>query len=117
MPSAPISFINSAIASGHGIPGSRVPWSHIIIGNSTRTPRRWKSATICFTPGNAAGHAANHVVLIAVVDPHVRIGRPDQHGIDAAIALLKIVKIAVDGVFARQQDRRNTGPAPSSAAA
>ena len=32
--------IKLATASGHGMPGSRVPWSHIIMGNSTRTPRR-----------------------------------------------------------------------------
>ena len=30
----------SAMASGQGWPGSRVPWSHIIMGKSTRTPRR-----------------------------------------------------------------------------
>ena len=38
-----------------GLPGSRVPWSHIIMGNSTRTPRRWKSATICCTPATPPG--------------------------------------------------------------
>jgi hypothetical protein len=36
---------------------------------------------------NAARHRANHVVLIPVVDAHVRIGRPDEHGIDSAVAL------------------------------
>ena len=55
MPSAPICFISPATASGHGCEGSCVPWSHIIIGNSTRTPRRWKSATICRTPSIPPG--------------------------------------------------------------
>ena len=32
------------LSPGH--PRIRVPWSHIIMGNSTRTPRRWKSAII-----------------------------------------------------------------------
>ena len=30
----------SAMASGQGLPASCVPWSHIIMGKSTRTPRR-----------------------------------------------------------------------------
>ena len=100
MPSASISFISSAMASGQGWPGSRVPWSHIIMGNSTRTPRRWKSATIWRTPSTPPGMDSNHVELVAIVDAHVGIGGPDQHRVDAAIALLEIVEIAIDGVLA-----------------
>ena len=66
---------------------------------------------------DAARHAANHVVLIAIVDAHVGIGGPDQYGVDAAIALFQIIQIAVDRIFARRPDRRNSDPAPSSAAA
>ena len=40
MPSAPIPASRLAISSGHECSGWRVPWSHIIIGNRTRTPRR-----------------------------------------------------------------------------
>ena len=49
---------------------------------------------------DAAGHGLDHLELIAVVDAHVGIGGPDQHGIDAAIALFEIVEIAVDRVVA-----------------
>ena len=35
-----------------------------------------------------AGHVVQQVVLVAVVDADVRIDRPDQHGIDAAVARL-----------------------------
>ena len=45
-----------------------------------------------------AGHAANHVMLIAVVDSHVRIGRPDQYRIDPSISLLQIIEITVHGI-------------------
>ncbi len=49
---------------------------------------------------DAAGHGAHHVVLIAVVDAHVRIGRPDENRIDAAVSLLEVVEIAIDRVLA-----------------
>ena len=52
---------------------------------------------------NAARHAANQVVLVAVVDAHVRVGRPDQDRIDSAEALVEIVEVAVDGVLARDR--------------
>src|SRR5579872_7433687 len=39
-------------------------------------------------------------MLVAVVDPHVGISWPDQHRIDAAEALLQVIEIAVDSVFA-----------------
>lgn len=54
-----------------------------------------------FHAGNATGHTANHVVLVAVIDAHVRVGRPDQDGVDPAVSLLEIVDITVDGVLAQ----------------
>ena len=44
------------------------------------------------------GHVVEQVELVAVVDANVRINRPDEHRIDAAVALVEIVQIAVDGV-------------------
>ena len=54
-------------------------------------------------PRHAARHGPNQVVLIAVVDAHVRIRRPDQHCIDSAVALFKIVEITVDRVSVRDR--------------
>ena len=52
-------------------------------------------------PGfDAAGHGANHVLLIAIVDAHIWIGRPDEHRVDAAVTLLEIVEVAIDRVLA-----------------
>ena len=49
--------------------------------------------------GDASGHAADQVVLIAIVDSHVWIGWPDQDRVDAAVALFNVVEIAVYGVL------------------
>jgi hypothetical protein len=49
--------------------------------------------------GHASGHGADHVVLIPVIDAHIRIGGPDEHRIDSAITLLDIIEIAIDGVL------------------
>ena len=68
------------------------------MGNKTRTPRLVKIRNHLPHAGNSSRHAANHVVLIAVVDSHVRISRPDQHRIDSSVALFQIVEIAIDGV-------------------
>ena len=38
-------------------------------------------------------------MLISVIDAHVRIGGPDEHRVDSAIALLDIIEITIDGVF------------------
>ena len=43
-------------------------------------------------PGHASGHGANHVVLISVIDAHVRIGGPDKHRVDSSISLFQIVE-------------------------
>ena len=51
---------------------------------------------------NAAGHGLNHLKLVAVVDPHVWIGSPDEHRINAAVALFYIVEVAIDSVTASQ---------------
>ena len=53
--------------------------------------------------GDASRHAADQVVLVAVIDAHVRIGGPDQHRVDSAIALLQIIEIAIDGVLVRDR--------------
>lgn len=50
--------------------------------------------------GCAARHGEDHVQLIAVVDAQIGIGGPDDHRIDAAIALVEIVQIPGHGVFA-----------------
>src|SRR5713226_2930446 len=51
--------------------------------------------------GDTSGHAANHVVLIAVIDTKVRVGRPDQDSIDSAVPLFEIVEVTLNGVLAR----------------
>ena len=37
---------------------------------------------------------------LRVIDADVRIDGPDQDGVDAAVSLLQIVEIAIDGVLA-----------------
>ena len=49
---------------------------------------------------NAARHGADQVVLVAIIDAHIRIGRPDKNCIDAAKSLLEIIEVAVNRVFA-----------------
>jgi hypothetical protein len=48
---------------------------------------------------DAARHGANHVVLITIVDAHIWIGSPDQDSIDAAIALVEVVQVAINRVL------------------
>ena len=55
------------------------------------------------TPATPPGMAADQVVLIAIVDAHIRISRPDQDGIDAAVALFEIVEVSVHRVLARDR--------------
>ena len=103
MPSASISAISSATASGHGLPGiarSLVPHHH--------RKQHLDAAAVKIRhhlahAGDAARHGADHVQLIAVVDAQIGIGGPDEHRIDAAIALLEIVQIAVHRVFAARR--------------
>ena len=47
---------------------------------------------------DSAGHRTNHVVLIAIVDAHIRIGWPDEDGINSSIALHSIVDISIHSV-------------------
>src|SRR5208283_6078121 len=49
--------------------------------------------------GNTTGHAANHVVLISVVNSHVRVSWPDQNRINTAVAFLEVVEVSVYGVL------------------
>jgi hypothetical protein len=50
--------------------------------------------------GQAPGHVAQQVVLVAVVQSDVWIGVPYQNAIYAPVALIEIVKVAVRRVFA-----------------
>ena len=47
-----------------------------------------------------AGHVAQEVELVAIVDADVGIDGPEQHAIDAAVAMVEIGEEAVDGVAA-----------------
>src|ERR1700744_1379848 len=49
---------------------------------------------------NSPGHVVKEIELVSVVDAHVRIRWPDEHGINAAESFVEIVEIAVDSVFA-----------------
>ena len=40
-------------------------------------------------------------MLVAIIDAHVGISRPDENGVDPAKSLLKIIKVAVNCIFAR----------------
>ena len=51
-------------------------------------------------PFHAAGHGTHHVVLIAIVDAHVGIGRPDEHRVDSAIAFVQVIEVTIDRVLA-----------------
>src|ERR1035438_3767000 len=51
--------------------------------------------------GNSAWHAAKHVMLIPIVDPHIWVTRPYQDCINTAIALLKVVQVSVYCVLPR----------------
>jgi hypothetical protein len=48
-------------------------------------------------------HRAHHVELIAVIDSHIWVGRPYQHGINATVTAVQIIEILVDRVFAGQR--------------
>ena len=48
---------------------------------------------------HAAGQIAEHVELIAAVDADIGISVPDEHAVDSAIPLLKVLQITVDGVL------------------
>src|SRR5579883_2766829 len=50
---------------------------------------------------DSARHVTNQVKLIAIVNSDVGIGWPDEHGVDAAIALVEIIQVTLDGVPAR----------------
>ena len=39
-------------------------------------------------------------MLVAIIDAHIRVSRPDEHSVDAAKPLLQIIEVAVDGIFA-----------------
>src|ERR1700682_3580227 len=43
-------------------------------------------------------HGANHVVLVAIVDTHIRIRRPNQNSVNAPIPLFQIVQVPIHRV-------------------
>ena len=45
-----------------------------------------------------ARHIPDHVLLIAIVNSHVWVRRPNEHGVDATVSFLQVVKIPVDRV-------------------
>src|SRR5487761_1081848 len=49
---------------------------------------------------HTARHRAHHILLISIVDTHIRIGSPYEHSIDAPIAFLQIIEIPIYGVLA-----------------
>src|SRR6202789_4739134 len=50
---------------------------------------------------DAPRHGADHVMLVAVIDTHVGISRPDEHRVDASVTLIEIIEVAVHRVLAR----------------
>ena len=48
-------------------------------------------------PCRAARHVHQQVVLVAVVNADVRVGVPDENGINSPVALFEIVEVAVHG--------------------
>ena len=50
-----------------------------------------------------AGHGPHHVLLVAIIDAHVGIGRPDKYAVDSAISLLEVIQIAIHRVLACQR--------------
>src|SRR6266481_2486242 len=53
--------------------------------------------------GDASWHAANHVVLVAVVDAYVGISRPDQDGIDSSETLHRVIDVPVNRIPVRDR--------------
>ena len=71
-----------------------------MVGQNTLHAAAVKIVDHLLQAGDAAGHVARQIVLVAIVDADVRIDGPDQHAVDAAVALFQIVEIAVDRVLA-----------------
>ena len=94
-----------------------MPSSHIIIGKEDAHAAAMKVGDHLSNAFDAAGHGLDHLELVAVVDAHVGVGRPDEDGVDSAIAFFEIVEVAIDGVTPGQLGRRSSDRAPSSAAA
>src|ERR1700693_2222563 len=49
----------------------------------------------------AAGHRRDHIELVAIINSKIWVIRPQQNGVDAAIALLDVGQIPIDGIFPR----------------
>ena len=43
--------------------------------------------------GDTSGHRADEVELVAIVDSHVRIRRPDQYRINTTVSFIKVIEI------------------------
>ena len=52
-------------------------------------------------PIDGAGHGADVVVLVPVVDAYVRVGGPHQHRINAVVTGAEVVQVLVDRVLLR----------------
>ena len=50
---------------------------------------------------HAPGQVAKQIVLIAAVDTQVRISRPQQHAVDASVALIQVREVTVHRVLQR----------------
>src|SRR6516164_3140556 len=50
--------------------------------------------------GDTAGHVAQEIELVAIIDADVGIYRPEQDTIDAAVAFIEVIEVAIDGVAA-----------------
>ena len=51
----------------------------------------------------AARHGADHIVLVAVVDSHVRIRGPDEHRINSAVSLFQVIEVTIYRVAVRHR--------------
>ena len=51
-------------------------------------------------PVKTAGHRGNRIELVTIIDSNVGIDRPQENGVYAAIALIDIGQIPINGIFA-----------------
>jgi hypothetical protein len=40
---------------------------------------------------HSSRHGTNQVMLVAIIDPHVRVSWPDEHSIDSTVSFFKII--------------------------
>jgi len=115
-PSAPMALASAANPCAMGFPSSRVPWvpEHDRQQHPYATPVELRHHLA--QAGQAARHVAPKIELVAIIDADVRVGRPDQYAVDAAIPIREVRQIAFDGIMSASRDHKNSARAPSSAA-